>query len=275
MSATFRCVGWLVLLIASVATTARAESAKVVRLAVVNTPQYSGLLDYLLPDFEAESGLTVEVYSGNDVHQQARAGKADLVISHYGRHEVESFVLEGYGSWPRIVFANQAVLIGPKSDPAEVRGLSSASEALRRIAKAKVPFIANSSRGKAYLTSILWEAAGRPAKDDWFVDTDRVNVATAVLAEEKKGYFIWGAYPFLRFAEQRDTGLEMLVSADPILQRIMAAMIVNPKKVEGVNAEGATALRDYLLSPRTQARIAAFRSPWSDRQLWWPAGRDN
>ena len=148
MSVTFRCVGWLALLMASVATTARAESAKLVRLAVVNTPQYSGLLDYLLPDFEAESGLTVEVYSGNDVHQRARAGKADLVISHYGRPEVESFVLEGYGSWPKIVFANQTALIGPKSDPAEVRGLSSASAALRRIAKARAPFIANSSRNK-------------------------------------------------------------------------------------------------------------------------------
>ena len=55
----------------------------------------------------------------------------------------------------------------------------------------------------------------------------------------------------------------------------MAAVIVNPEKLKGVNVEGATALRDYLLSPQTQARIAAFRSPRSDEQLWWPAGRDN
>lgn len=275
MSRTSRCMRWLVLLIASAAATANAESAKVVRLAVVNTPQYSGLLDDLLPDFHAETGLTVEVYSGNDVYQRARAGKVDIVISHYGRPEVESFVLEGYGSWPRMVFANQAALIGPRDDPAKVRGLSSASEALGRIAEAKAPFIANNSPGIAKLTSMLWESAGRPSKEGWFIDTGGVNVASAVLAEEKQGYFIWGAYPFLRFASQHPSDLEVLVSADPLLQRIMSAVIVSPQKIEGVNAEGATALRDYLLSPKVQARVAAFRSPWSDKQLWWPAGRNN
>ncbi len=266
---------WLALLTAIVVTTAHAEPAPVVRLAVVNTPQYSGLLDFLLPEFERETGLTVEVYSGNDVFERARDGRADLVISHYGRKEVEGFVREGYGSWPKIVFANQAALIGHRSDPAKVRGLTSASEAFRRIAGAKAPFIANNSPRVAYLTRTLWESAGRPAKGDWFVDSGGVNIASAVLAEEKHGYFLWGAHPFLRFASQRDSELEILVSADPILQRRMAAMIVSPGKVEGVNVEGATALRDYLLSPKTQARIAAFRSASSDEQLWWPAGQDN
>jgi len=174
-----------------------------------------------------------------------------------------------------MVFANQAALIGPRNDPAKIRGLSSASEALGRIAEAKAPFIANNGPGIAELTSMLWESAGRPSKDGWFIDTGEVNVASAVLAEEKRGYFIWGAYPFLRFASQHQSDLEVLVSADPLLQRIMSAVIVSPQKIEGVNVEGATALRDYLLSPKVQARVAAFRSPWSDRQLWWPAGRNN
>jgi tungstate transport system substrate-binding protein len=272
---TSRRARWLTLLIASLVTSAHAEGPEVVRLAVVNTPHYSGLLDSLLPGFEAATGLSVEVYSGNDVYQRAREGRADIVISHYGKHGVESFVLEGYGSWPKMVFANQSVLIGPRSDPAGIRGLSSASEALGRIAKVKAPFIANEGKGAAYLANLLWDAAGRPDKGDWFVETDRVNVAAALLAEEKQGYFIWGAHPFLRFASQRESDLEILVSADPLLQRIMAAVIVDPGKVEGVNVEGATALCDYLLSPPIQAKIAAFRSPWSDRQLWWPAGRDN
>ena len=275
MGKMVECVRWLIPLLALTVTTAHAESPKVVRLAVVNTPQYSGLLDALLPGFEAASGLTVSVYSGNDAFQQARNGKADIVIAHYGKQGLESFVLEGYGSWPKMVFANQAALIGPKNDPAGIRGLSSASEALSRIARAKAPFIANPQPGVEYLTSILWEAAGRPGKGDWFVETDRVQAAAALLAEEKQGYFIWGAYPFLRFASQRESRLEILVSRDPLLQRTMAAVIVNPQKVKGVNVEGATALRDYLLSPQTQARIATFRSPWSDKQLWWPAGRDN
>jgi tungstate transport system substrate-binding protein len=275
MSKMAGCMRWLIPLIALTVTTAHAESPQVVRLAVVNTPQYSGLLDFLLPGFQAATGMTVSVYSGNDAFQQARNGTADIVIAHYGKTELESFVLEGYGSWPKMVFANQAALIGPKNDPAGIRGLSSASEALSRIARAKAPFIANPQPGVEYLTSILWEAAGRPVKGDWFVETDRVQAAAALLAEERRGYFIWGAYPFLRFAGQRESKLEILVSEDPLLQRIMAAVIVSSQKVEGVNVEGATTLRDYLLSPQTQARIAAFRSPWSDEQLWWPAGRHN
>ena len=57
----------------------------VVRLAVVNTPQFSGLLDSLLPEFERQTGITVDVYSGSDAYREARSGQADLVISHYGK----------------------------------------------------------------------------------------------------------------------------------------------------------------------------------------------
>jgi tungstate transport system substrate-binding protein len=265
----------MILLLLLVAATAHADSATVVRLAVVNTPQFSGLLDSLLPDFEAESGLKVEVYAGNDVYPQARAGKADIIISHYGKDQVEGFVLEGYGSWPRMVFANQIVLVGHKSDPAKIRGMRSAAAALKKIADAGAPFIANASPRVDYLTGLLWESAGRPAREGWFVDAGRVQVGAVLLAEERRGYTIWGAEPFLRFASLHETELEVLVSADPVLQRVLAAVIVRREKLPGVNVEGATALRDYLLSPRTQAKIAAFRSPRSDQQLWWPAGQDN
>ena len=247
-----------------------------VRLAVVNTPQFSGLLDDLLPGFERETGITVEVYSGEDVYRKARAGKADLVISHYGKKGVERFVTDGYGAWPRMVFANQAALIGHRSDPAGVRGLASVAEAMRRIADKKAPFVHNDIPGVDYLTEIALESAGQPDRAGWFIDDGHVKAAAVLLAEEKQGYVIWGAFPFLRFdAARENSEMEILVAGDPSLQRIMAAIAVNPDKVPGINAEGAAKLVDYLLSPRIQARIAAFRTPGSDLQLWWPAGRDN
>lgn len=247
-----------------------------VRVAVVNTPQFSGLLDSLLPDFERESGIEVEVYSGSDVFRHARSGKADLVISHYGKKGVERFVMDGYGEWPRIVFSNQAVLIGHRSDPAGVRGFASVAEALGRIAEAKAPFVHNNIPGVDYLTEIALESAGRPDRTGWFIDTGAVKAAAVLLAEEKKGYVIWGAFPFLRFDAGRETSeLEILVADDPSLQRVMSAIVVRPDKVQGVNAEGARALVAYLLTPQVQARIAAFRATGSDLQLWWPAGRNN
>ena len=247
----------------------------VIRLTVVNTPKYSGLIDFLAEDFEKVSGLQVEVASSSDVYKRARDGKADIVISHYGRDEVEKFVLDGYGTWPRLVFSNQAAIIGPAGDPAKIKGLSSAAEAFSRIAETRVPFIVNSIEGMEYLEAVLWASAGNPAKGAWYHDEDIEKADVVRLAEEKGGYFLWGAYPFLRYKQSGGSKLEILVSSDPVLQRVMAAIVVNPNKIRSVNSAGAEAFMKYLLNPETQAKIAAFRSYDMDTQFWWPAGRDN
>ena len=247
----------------------------VVRLAVVNTPGYSGLIDFLVEDFQKNTELRVEITSSSDVYKRARDGKADIVISHFGRDEVEKFVLDGYGTWPRMVFSNQAALMGPASDPAKIKGLRSATEAFSRIAEAKTPFIVNSIDGIQYLEALLWASAGNPAKGDWYYDTGIEKADVVRLAEEKQGYFLWGAYPFLRHKNNRGSKLEILVSTDPVLQRVMSAIVVNPNKIQSVNSAGAEAFLEYLLKPETQAKIAAFRSYGMDTQLWWPAGRDN
>lgn len=252
-----------------------AVNEKVVRLAVVNTPAFSGLMDYLLKDFQTRSGLRVEVYSGKDVYEVAEAGKADIVISHFGKSEVEKFVLEGYGRWPVMVFSNQSAIIGPASDPAGILGLTSATEAFRRIAKAKSPFVVNQISGVFYLTEILSKSAGWPERSTWIVDEGVAKGRAVRLAEQRHAYVIWGALPFLRFKKKKRSTMEILVSADPVLQRIMASVIVNPEKIRGVNVKGAEALQEFLLAPQTQAKIAAYVTPGSKRQLWWPAGRDN
>lgn len=265
----------LVLAVLATPIGAQAADAKAVRIAVVNTPQFSGLMEALAADFSAKSGIHVEIYGGSDVYERARAGQADLVISHYGKSEVEHFVLDGYGTWPRMVFSNQAVIAGPKSDPAKIAGLTSASEALRRIADARAPFVANAIPGMQYIFDLVWQQAGRPSKDGWLIATDESKGRAVTLAAEKQAYVMWGALPFLRFKEKHNSQLEILVSADPILQRVMAAIVVKPEKVEGVNAQGAEQFVSYLLEAETQAKIAAFRSPGSDLQLWWPAARNN
>lgn len=247
-----------------------------VRLAVVNTPYSSGLLANLLPDFERQSGYRVTTYSGNDVYEKARAGQADIVISHYGKEPISSFVLEGYGKWPTMVFSNQSALIGHRSDPAQVRGLGNTARALQRIAEARATFIHNNSPAVSYLTDVALATIGQPDKAGWFRDDGWRNAAAAKMAEETRGYFIWGAIPFLNYLRQhKSSELEILVADDPALQRVMAAIVVNDQKLDGINSAGAEALLEYLLAPATQVKIAAFRTPGSDLQLWWPAGRDN
>jgi len=253
-----------------------AAQGELVRLEVVPTVEQSAVLADVLRDFEKESGYRVQLHSGGTgLFDRARRGLADLVISHYGYFDVERFVLEGYGFWPRAVLFNQSAILGPPSDPAQIRGTTDAFEAFRRIAKARAPFITNDLDTLTYLVDLLWEGAGRPDRTDWFFDLG-LEGQDAVLAAAKNGaYTVWGVDPFVRLISIRPIEEEMLCVADPVLQRIMVSVVVNPDTVEGVNAEGAQALQQYLLAPATQARIRTFRYEGFDAQFWWPAGVHN
>ncbi len=247
----------------------------IIRLAVVNTPYQSGLIDYLLQAFEQSSGYKVEIYGGEAVFERAREGQADLLIAHYGKSPFEEFVLQGFGRWPKMVFSNQQVLIGPSSDPAGIAGMRSASAALKQIADKQQPFLLNQISGVNDLFELLWRQAGRPDKSGWLIDAGVARGRAMQQADKRGAYTLWGAGPFIRFSQQHRPDLEILVSADPLLQRMMAISRVNPEKVEGVNAAGAQLLQDYLLSAGVQAKVSQFRQPEYEGQLWWPAARHN
>jgi tungstate transport system substrate-binding protein len=247
---------------------------RTVRLAMVNVPD--DVVRPLLPDFSRQSGQQAEiVYTGNDPFAVGRDGKADLVIAHYGHEGVEPFVTAGFGRWPHAVFANQIALLGPPSDPAHVRGLNDAAEAFRRIASSRSRFVVNNSVGNRYVEDIIWTRAGDPAKGEWYVNHKSQGPQSARDAAKEGAYTLWGVPPFLRLKRQSPLDLEPLVTADPIFQRIMVAIVVNPQKVSGVNDGGADAFQSFLLAPATQARISAFRYADLNQQVWWPAGRHN
>lgn len=253
----------------------RAPSS-VIRLKVVNVPVDSGLLASLLPDFEKTTGYKVDIdKKGDQVYDIARKGAADLVLSHYGHHGVDDFMSDGLGLWPRAVFANQAVIIGPPSDPAGIRGLSDAVEAFRRIARTKSPFVVNNAPTEKYLIEMLWQAAGRPDRTGWYSDTGLRSYPALLAAEKSGGYVSWGVIPFLGVKKNHGSTMEALVLDDPVLQRMMMTVLVNPEKIPGVNIAGAFALQRYLTLPATQARVRAFRHAAVSNQLFWPSARDN
>jgi tungstate transport system substrate-binding protein len=274
---------WLfgvLLLVLPVVAAQPAEPKAVVRVAAVITPESSGLLQQLLADFEKQTGHKVLVDSRQDVFGLARDGKADLVLAHYGHGGTEDFCAEGLGSWPHPVFSNQAALIGPLSDPAHVGGTRDAVEAFRRIALAKAPFVVNNSATEKYLAELLWHAADKPDQVGWYRDKGLRNQAETKdaiqAAVHEKGYTLWGLVPFLKYQEEHpDCGMKALVTDDPLFQRLMVTVVVQPEKIKGVNVEGARALERFLIAPETQARIRAFRVGGFDGQVWWPAGRNN
>ena len=253
-----------------------AQPAAGVRLAVVNVAD--DVLGPLLATFEQQHRIRASiVYTGNDPFAVGKAGDADLIVSHYGHDGVEPFVTSGLGLWPKAVLANQMALMGPSADPAGVRGARTLAEAFRRIAATKARYISNASAGARYLEHIA--LAGGAARADGFGSGTLENAAAVKAAADRGAYVIWGVPPFLRWKRQQPveqaTDLEPLLTEDSTLQRIMVAIVVNPKTVNGTNADGATKLREFLLTPDIQARIAAFRYPDFNQQVWWPAGRHN
>jgi tungstate transport system substrate-binding protein len=251
--------------------------ASLVRLSSVVTPKDGGLYDDLLPDFERQAGYQVELTTGDDVYGRARNGDADVVLSHYGHRDAQAFVQDGFGQWPQPVFFNLHALLGPPSDPAQVQDLPDLVEAFSRIADTQSPYIVNDSNSKLlrYITEILWQGAGSPQKGQWYRDQGLEGQDAIMEAAKQGGYVLWGLTPFLRIQQQTEVELQPLMLNDPLLQRVMVTVGINPDEVAGVNVQGAKAFQQYLLDPATQARIRAFRLPGIDQQIWWPAGRDN
>ena len=198
-----------------------------------------------------------------------------MVLSHYGHKDAQAFVQDGFGQWPQPVVSNQLALLGPPEDSAQVQDLTDLVEAFRRIANTQAPFVVNDIEGVKYLTEILWNAAGSPEQEGWYSDQGLQGQNAIVEAAQQGGYVLWGLTPFLRKQQQNKVELQPLVLNDPLLQRIMVTVAVNPDKVVGINVEGVEAFQQYLLDAVTQARIRAFRLPGIDQQIWWPAGRNN
>ena len=276
MRTTISVVCFLIAVVGA-ASPSRAQQ-RVLRVAVVNTPDV--LLNELMGTFERAAGYQVTLQITEEVFELAREGKADLVIAHWGHAGTQAFMEEGLGRWPRMVFANQAVLVGPSSDPAGIRGLTDAAGAIARIAERGGEFFVNNARTERYMADVLWRTAGSPPKNRWQVDLGLADQTAIEMAEQRGAYTLWGLVPFVRFLEQRrqqgrPAAMEPLVLRDPILQRVMVSIVVNPARVRGVDQEGAIAFERFLLDPSTQARIRAFRHHGLTDQTWWPAGRNN
>ncbi len=250
-------------------------SSRVIRLATVRTIVDGGLLPELVTDFEQRSGYRVAVSVGEAVYDEARAGHADIVFSHFGHKQTQAFISAGLGEWPQLVLFNQIALLMPPADPAQIADVTDPVEAFRRIAQTQSAFVVNDSDGLRSLAETLWNAAGRPEKGDWYVDAGVREQGAVQAADAAGGYTFWGLTPFLVAQQHLPLRLRPLILNDVLLQRVMATVVVNPERFPEANVAGARALQQYLLEPATQARIRAYRYPGIDQPIFWPAARNN
>jgi tungstate transport system substrate-binding protein len=227
-------------------------------LATTTSTQDSGLLDDLLPRFEAAAGLrvkTIAVGSGEAL-AMGRRGDADVLLVHSKEAEDE-FMAQGFGSLRLDVMGNDFVLVGPAEDPAGIRGLSAVA-ALKRIAARGAPFASRDDRSGTHARELaLWKQAGiDPAGKPWYVATGQGMGETARIASEKRATTLADRGTFLALARTLD--LAILVEGSPELRNSYRVIVVNPRKHPKARAAEARRFAEWLVSPGTQRAIGAF-----------------
>jgi tungstate transport system substrate-binding protein len=250
-----------VALLATPAAARAAPEARTVILATTTSTQDSGLLDALLPMFEKETSFVVKTISVGSGQAMAmgRRGEADVLLVHSPADE-QKLVEDGHGVNRRLVMHNDFVLVGPPSDPAKIRGSKSAAEAARRIAAAAALFV---SRGDGSGTHAkekgVWKAAGiGPEGQKWYQQTGLGMGETLNVASEKGGYTLADRGTLLSRGKSRPLALEILVEGEPLLLNVYHVIEVNAARWPKVNAAGAKAFADFMVSPRTQEFIGRF-----------------
>jgi len=244
-------------------------------LATTTSTQDSGLLDVLVPAFEAKTGFTVQVVAvgSGAALKLGEQGNADVLLVHSPAAEV-IFMSSGFGSDRRLVMHNDFIIVGPAADPAGIKTTASAVNAFQKIAASGAQFI---SRGDASGTNAkelaLWKSANiTPAGQAWYVETGQGMGATLIIASEKGAYTLTDRATFL--ANQANYQLALLSEGDNSLLNIYHVIVVNHDKWPSTNLDGAIAFVNYITSPSGQAVIMNFGVEKFGQQLFIPdAGR--
>jgi len=263
----------LVLVAFAVAPLATAQ--KFITVASTTSTEQSGLFKYLLPIFEKKTGIQVRVVAlgTGQALDLARRGDADVAFVH-ARSAEEKFVAEGHGVKRIPVMYNDFVVIGPKSDPAKIRGSKDVVEAFRKIKAASAPFVSRGDRSGTHIAELaLWKAAGidiASEKGPWYRDTGQGMGPALNTASSMGAYVLADRGTWLSFRNRGD--LTILVEGDKRLFNQYGVILVNPEKHPNVKRAEAQAFIDWLVSAEGQKAIAGYRI--GGEQLFYPNAHD-
>ena len=264
------CVAVL-LALATFGVSPASAAPKTIILATTTSTQDSGLLDVLIPIFEKDTGYmvkTISVGSGQAM-KLGEKGEADVLLVHSPDAE-KKFVAEGFGINRRLVMHNDFIIVGPASDPAKIKSEKSSKEALKKIAAANALFLSRGDNsGTNALEKKLWKATGLTVEGQkWYQQTGLGMGQTLNVAAEKKGYTITDRGTYL--ALKKTLGLDILVEGDASLLNIYHVIEVNPAKWPKVNAVGAKAFADFVVSRKAQAVVKTFGVEKFGSPLFFP-----
>jgi tungstate transport system substrate-binding protein len=256
------------------AAPALAQDKSIVVSSTTST-QDSGLFGHILPLFKAKTGIEVKVLSQGtgQALDTGRRGDADVVFVHAKSAEMK-FLEEGFSTKRYPVMYNDFVLIGPKSDPAGIKGNKDIVTALKAIKNEGVPFISRGDKSGTHVAELaLWKAAGIDIEADkgpWYKSIGQGMGAALNTASANNSYVLADRGTWLSFKNRGD--LVIAVEGDKRLFNQYGVMLVNPAKHPTVKKELGQQFIDWLVSAEGQKAIAGYKI--GGEQLFYPNASD-
>jgi len=263
----------LMAVVALTGSPSHAQNKSIVVASTTST-QDSGLFGYLLPIVKEKTGIVVKVLAQGtgQALDTARRGDADVVFVHAKSAE-EKFLAEGWGVKRYAVMYNDFILVGPKGDPAGVKGKDILT-ALQTIKAKAAPFISRGDRSGTNIAELaLWKAAGIAIATDkgpWYREIGQGMGAALNMASGSNVYVLSDRGTWLAFRNKGD--LAIVVEGDKRLFNQYGVMLVNPAKHPNVKKELGQQFIDWLISPEGQKTIAGFKI--NGQQLFYPNAND-
>ncbi|MSP31483.1 MAG: extracellular solute-binding protein [Pseudolabrys sp.] len=256
------------------AAPASAQEKSIVVSSTTST-QDSGLFGYILPLFKSKTGIDVKVVSQGtgQALDTGRRGDADVVFVH-AKSQEEKFVADGFGVKRFPVMYNDFMLIGPKSDPAGIKGSKDVGTALKTIMAKGAPFISRGDKSGTHSAEInLWKASGvdiEKEKGPWYKSIGQGMGAALNTASASSAYVLADRGTWISFKNRGD--LIIAVEGDKRLFNQYGVMLVNPAKHPKVKKDFGQLFVDWLVSPEGQKAIANYKI--NGEQLFYPNASD-
>jgi tungstate transport system substrate-binding protein len=268
---------------------------KIIKMSTTTSTQASGLLDVLLPALEKDTGIQVKVIAKGTgaAIRDGIDGNVDVIFVHAKAREDE-FVSDGYGTKRYAIMHNDFVVLGPKEDPAKIKGMTHAQKALKNIADSNALFISRGDdSGTHTKEQALWQETGvqlekitntivkkgkkrqitflHPANSEkWYRSIGQGMGKTIMFADEKQAYTLADRGTYIKYKFGRDVPIELdvLCEGDPMLANPYGLIPIDPKKHPHVKHKLAEQFAQWLVSERGQAVIADYRL--LGKQLFYP-----
>jgi tungstate transport system substrate-binding protein len=251
-------------------------AADIVKLSSTIGPIDAGIIPLLAQKYEERTGTKIEFEGAGTgaALEKGKSGGFDMVIVH-ARQLEERFIADGFGINRRDIMYNDFVILGPRNDPAGIRGMNAADAAFAKIASSKALFVTRGDNSGTHVKEMeIWDKAGihpDSAKDGWYVTFQMGNLGnarTTLFADERGAYLLMDRATYL--IQKNNIKIVPLVEKDSILLNYIASIQVNPEKFPKMNAGGAKAFIDWLCGDEAQAIIRDFEVQKYGEPLFFP-----